>query len=141
MEIWDTISEECKDLISKMLRPAEKRLTAEQVLEHSWIKNNISKGSSSGLPKVLTKRLSSFSCMRKMEHAILTYMASQASENETAALRKYFMHLDKNGDGVLSMEEMKTGLLAIATPEIAQGLVSSLDTNESGFVDYNGKIK
>jgi calcium-dependent protein kinase len=122
-----------------MLRPAEKRLTAQQVLEHPWIKNNISKGSSASLTKVLTKRLSSFSCMRKMEHAILTYMATQASEKEIMALRKYFMSLDKNGDGVLSMEEIKTGLMKIASPELAQEIVLSLDTNESGFVDYNGK--
>jgi len=35
--VWQTVSEDCKDLVSKMLvKEPSKRLTAEQVLAHPW---------------------------------------------------------------------------------------------------------
>jgi calcium/calmodulin-dependent protein kinase I len=38
---WDNISDIAKDLISKLLaRNPEKRLSAEEVLKHSWLMNN-----------------------------------------------------------------------------------------------------
>ncbi len=33
----DGVSEECKDLIQKILLPAEKRMTIEQIFNHPWM--------------------------------------------------------------------------------------------------------
>lgn len=40
----------------------------------------------------------------------LTYIASQLSESEIIELGKLFMQLDKNNDGVLTIEEISAGI-------------------------------
>lgn len=37
-EEWQTISKEAKDLIKKLITRPEKRLTAQEALEHPWFK-------------------------------------------------------------------------------------------------------
>ena len=37
-EEWDDISKEAKDLIKKLICKPEKRLTAQEALEHKWFK-------------------------------------------------------------------------------------------------------
>ena len=38
-EEWTEISKEAKDLIKKLICKPEKRLTAEEALQHKWIKS------------------------------------------------------------------------------------------------------
>ena len=42
-EEWDNVSSEAKDLIKKLITKPERRLTAEEALQHKWIKNLTSK--------------------------------------------------------------------------------------------------
>jgi calcium-dependent protein kinase len=37
-EEWDEISKEAKDLIKKLICKPEKRLTAQEALDHKWMK-------------------------------------------------------------------------------------------------------
>ncbi len=138
MPIWETISKECKDLIKKMLRPADKRPTAEQVLKHEWFKIIDSKPATGSLPAVVTDRLGKFRKYQKVKQAVLTYLATQLSEKEMLPLKMYFVNLDKNGDGILSREELNAGLTTVKTDFNLAELADGLDTNESGFIDYNG---
>ena len=54
-----------------------------------------------------------------------------------------FKALDTNKDGKLSKEELKTAYSttkeSISLGDLEQ-LMSTLDTNGSGFVDYSGRI-
>jgi len=45
-----------------------------------------------------------------LKKVALTFIASQLSENEISDLGKLFRQLDDNGDGVLTIEEIKAGL-------------------------------
>ena len=40
-EEWDEISKEAKDLIKKLICKPEKRLTAQEALEHKWFKKTL----------------------------------------------------------------------------------------------------
>eukprot|EP00826_Nyctotherus_ovalis_P045674 TRINITY_DN5079_c0_g3_i3.p2 TRINITY_DN5079_c0_g3~~TRINITY_DN5079_c0_g3_i3.p2 ORF type:complete len:215 (+),score=60.09 TRINITY_DN5079_c0_g3_i3:854-1498(+) len=135
--VWKSISNECKDLISKMLRPAATRLTATQVLEHSWLETVHGKRVKEMIPSIVTQRLKSFRNYQKVKQAVLTYIATQLSEKEITSLRVCFMELDKNGDGVLSMEEIVEGLKKSTLNENFLEIAKSLDTNDSGYIDYN----
>jgi hypothetical protein len=94
-----------------MLTKPAKRLTAAQVLEHPWFKNEKQKV----VPKatVNLNHLRNFVTSSKLEKAVLTCMASQLSENEIMDLRNIFIQLDKNGDGTLTMEELAEGTIFI----------------------------
>ncbi len=39
-EEWNDVSKEAKDLIKKLISKPEKRLTAQEALEHKWFKIN-----------------------------------------------------------------------------------------------------
>jgi len=48
--------------------------------------------------------------MNKLKKASLVYIASQLNEVEISELGKLFKSLDTNGDGVLTIEEIKNAL-------------------------------
>ena len=38
VEEWDDVSADAKDLIKKLITKPEKRLTAEEALQHHWVR-------------------------------------------------------------------------------------------------------
>jgi len=58
--------------------------------------------------------LKNFTQHNKLKKVALTFIASQLSESEISDLGKLFKQLDKNGDGVLTIEEIKEGLSGIS---------------------------
>jgi len=135
-EEWDGVSKEAKDLITKMITLPTKRLTAAQVLEHPWMKlgNQYNKTKLS----MNLGQLRNFINASKLQKAVLTCMASQLSEFEIMDLRKVFLALDKNGDGTITLDELKEGLAKL--PDIKaneiQQIMNSIDTDKSGKIDY-----
>jgi calcium-dependent protein kinase len=53
-------------------------------------------------------------------------------------LKSLFISLDKNGDGKLSMEELKVGLKGTENEEELMDIMTSVDTDGSGDIDYTG---
>lgn len=57
---------------------------------------------------------------------------------------KCFKKLDLNNDGVLSLQQLKEGLMSYLklkdkeAQSIAQKIFAKVDTNGSGFIDYSG---
>lgn len=136
--VWKTISSECKDLISKMMCPCDRRLTAQQVLDHPWITRLADKPGKVELPAIITHQLKVFRSAQRIKQVVLTYLATQLSEKEMEPMKKLFMSLDKNGDGILSQEEINEGLKGRPDERELVSIISSMDTDGSGFIDYNG---
>lgn len=59
-EEWQTISKEAKDLIKKLITRPEKRLTAQEALEHPWFKKFEPKRISQFMKKRNFKALKSY---------------------------------------------------------------------------------
>ena len=137
MPVWKTISGDCKDLISKMLLPEEKRLNSQQVLDHPWLHKYAAKDVKIELPSIVTKSLGLFKGAQKVKKAVLSYLATQLSEKDMKNLRKIFLALDKNGDGQLSQEEISKGVKSDPKLTDLTSLVKSMDTDGSGSIDYN----
>lgn len=73
-EEWDEISKEAKDLIKKLICKPEKRLTAQEALEHKWFKKTL-KSEDAKKIKFRGKRLDQFKAFNKstkMQQAALT---------------------------------------------------------------------
>lgn len=107
-EEWEGVSDDVKDLITKMIIRPEKRLTAGQVLDHPWMKKKTDKKLTHSLN---ITQLRNFMGYCKLKKAVLTFMASQLSENEIIELGKIFVTLDSNGDGTLTLDELADGNL------------------------------
>ena len=131
---------ECKNLITKMLCPPGKRLSPQEVLIHPWMVKFSDKTPKADLPPIVTKQLKVFRGAQKVKKVVLTYLATQLSEKEMEPLKRIFMSLDKNGDGILSLEEINEGLKDRSDEKELREIMTSMDTDGSGFIDYNGNF-
>ncbi|CAK68017.1 unnamed protein product (macronuclear) [Paramecium tetraurelia] len=129
------VSDSCKDLISKMICKPEKRIKSHDVLTHPWMKQQHPAGS---FLSVNYQSLKNFTNFNRLKKVTLTYIASQLSEQEITELGKLFKQLDKNGDGVLTMEELTHGLTGLKkeSQNEIMGVIKSIDTDGSGAVNY-----
>ncbi|MCQ2816650.1 MAG: protein kinase [archaeon] len=139
---WKYISKDAKDLIKSMLSPPEKRPNAQQVMDNPWVKNN-APNSKDSLKSFKVEKLKKYASTNKMKKAVLTYRASRSSNKEKAKMDKVFKAMDTNGDGMLSLEEIKAGIAQISkeSPGLkmseVEAVFASIDTDGSGVIDYN----
>lgn len=134
---WRDVSDAAKDLIKKMLCKPDKRLKAGEILNHPWMTVKTDKKDDKPL-KLNYQVLRNFRSAEKLKKVALTFIASQMSESEIGELASMFHKLDKNGDGVLTFEEMQAGLSEMsdkAAKEI-QAVIDSIDTDKSGTINY-----
>jgi calcium-dependent protein kinase len=143
-EEWDNVSSEAKDLISKMLayKPAD-RYSASECLGHKWFSENISK---KNVDKTFSIRclnnMKKFHAERKLQQAALTYIVNHlVTKEDKNELLELFQQFDKNGDGVLSKEEILEGYKSILgdveAEREAERIMQEVDLDKNGTIDYN----
>merc|ERR1719188_2052046 len=137
---WKNISEDAKNLIRMLLKMNPKdRYTAEQSLNHDWIKNKAPKALGVNLQSGFIDNLRSFRSQNKLKKAALHIIAGQLNEEQIKGLRETFMALDTNGDGLLTSAEMKEGLSQAGLkdiPDDLQKILENINTDGSGVIDY-----
>ncbi|KAL6583919.1 Calcium-dependent protein kinase 10 [Orobanche minor] len=138
-EPWPQVSESAKSLVRQMLEPdPQKRLTAQQVLDHPWIQNS-KKASDVPLGDIVRARLKQFSVMNRFKKKALRVIAEHLSVEEVAVIRDMFVLMDTNNDGKVTYEELKAGLRRVgsqlAEPEIKL-LMDVADVDGNGVLDY-----
>ncbi|CAH9101053.1 unnamed protein product [Cuscuta epithymum] len=138
-EPWPSISETAKNLVRQMLEPDPKlRLTAKQVIEHPWIQN-AKKAPNVSLGDVVKSRLKQFSLMNRFKRKALRVIADFLSNEEVEDLKEMFGKIDTDSDGIVSIEELKVGLLKL-NPQLGESeiqmLIEAIDSNGKGTLDY-----
>jgi len=135
---WAKISGEAKDLINKMLSEPLNRLTAEQVLGHPWLKNQLSKDVKSNGVKINFNTFKTYSGANKLSRAVLTYIASRLTDDEVKKLKDAFQKIDVNKDGMLTLEELKNAVNQ--NPDVhvmnIEQIFKTIDTDNSGVINY-----
>ena len=135
---WANISKEAKDLINKMLSDPLTRLTAEQVLSHPWLVNQLNKNTKSKEIKLNFNTFKTYSGANKLSRAVLTYIASRLTDDEVKKLKDAFQKIDVNGDGMLTLEELKNAINQ--NPEVhvmnIEQIFKTIDTDNSGVINY-----
>lgn len=107
--IWEKVSDLAKDLISKLLQEEKKRITPKDALKHEWLKQ--CKGDA--MPRgntLLIDRLVRFQSCSRLRKAILSYLASKASDQDLKDEIEFFNMIDVNKDGYITKKELKAGL-------------------------------
>lgn len=144
---WDSISDDAKDLIKKILVPQKSRISAEKALKHRWLTKQLKqdKKTPACLKSVLDK-LVDFNVDNKLQEATKLFIITQLmSTKEIKEARDIFQELDENGDGKLSREELLNGYKKFIPVKSAEALVDKImkevDSDNSGFIDYNEFLK
>ncbi len=135
-EEWEDVSNEAKDLIKKLICKPERRLTAEEALQHSWIRTLAKNAKVGKLAKMNISSLKKFQKSQKLKQAALTCIAVQANPKDIKHLKDTFKQLDKNGDGSLTLEELRSGLADVKNGEEILALMQAADTDHSGTINY-----
>ena len=142
-EEWDSVSENAKLLIKKMLtKNPKKRLSALDSLQDVWFKKNLEKEETDKkLAKNVLSNMRKFKKNRKLEKATISFIINQLIlKEERSELEKQFKDWDTNGDGVLSREEIIKGYKKtygkVDENEI-DNMIKSIDLDGNGVIDYN----
>ncbi|KAI3873012.1 hypothetical protein MKX03_024709 [Papaver bracteatum] len=136
---WPKVSDSAKSLVKQMLEPdPRKRLTAQQVLEHSWLQN-AKKASNVPLGDIVRTRLRQFSVMNRLKKKAMRVIAEHLSIEEVEVIRDMFKLMDTDNSGKITYEELKAGLQKVgsqlAEPEMKM-LMEVADVDGNGTLDY-----
>lgn len=144
---WSHISQEAKDLISKMLTlDMDKRISSAEVLEHPWFQNNTKeKKLRLDLPigRRSLRNLKDFRAKNKLQDAILFFLVNQlTSKEEEQELMDQFLTIDSDGDGKLSKEDLlkayaKSGKDPKEAEIIVNNIMKNADKTGSGEINYS----
>lgn len=142
---WGKVSEHAKNLIRGLMTfEPRKRLAAPDALQHPWIQYYSQAALSQDSPLTtklggdLFEKFRDFQRHIKLKKLALTVVAYQMNEKDIGKLHEVFSALDKNGDGVLTIGEVSTGLSNMNVrygDEIVE-ILEELDTDGNGTIDY-----
>nr|GMD47863.1 calcium-dependent protein kinase 20-like [Ipomoea batatas] len=138
-EPWPSISDSAKDLVKKMLaRDPKKRLTANEVLCHPWVRVG-GVAPDKPIDSAVISRLKQFSAMNKLKKIAIRVIAENLSEEEIAGLKQMFKTIDSDNSGHITMDELQNGLekagANLKESEI-YSLMQAADIDNSGTIDY-----
>ena len=138
-EVWEEVGDEAKDLITNILVDEKKRLTPKECLSHPWVKQHTHSVSNPEVSKEHLDRMHDFQNSSNLKKAILTFLATKATDKDIKEEMSIFNQFDKNKDGYITTNELKKGLKNIGKyhDEDIDKIMLSLDTDNNGAINYN----
>lgn len=140
---WANVSDKAKDFITKLLTyDKDARATASEILTHPWLAELANLAVDESLALSVLDNMKGFRVDQTLKQATYAFIASQLlSKAEKDNLAKVFKAFDKNGDGKLSIQEVKEGYLEhygkVMSDEEVEQMFNAVDTDRSGFIDYS----
>jgi calcium-dependent protein kinase len=124
------------------------RYDATALLEHKWIQSQAPDVElPTNISKEIALNLKQFNARFKLEQAVYTYLATNASTLEDEKhLRQMFLNMDTSKDGLISKEEFIAGMRKAKTKvnfteEELYEMFEEMDADLSGNIDYTEFIR
>lgn len=151
--VWNEISKEAINLISELLtKDYNKRLSAQQALNHPWFKNMFSEKNKALLEyqkknfpnthlKEIITNIKCFRAEKKLQQAALAFIVHNlAKVDDVKELKNVFLAFDLDGDGRLTKDELIQGMSQIMTKGEAisdvEKIMTVIDVDNNGFIEY-----
>jgi calcium-dependent protein kinase len=140
---WARVSNHAKRVVRLLLTfDYLKRPTAEEVLNDPWVKQSL-KFLDISKPMIARtfKNFKHFYSSNKLQHSIYMFIAENLNNNEIKKqAADLFTHIDLNGDGKVSVQELVAGMadmgILMSEQEI-QMIIQEVDGNGNGWVDFS----
>ena len=153
---FPSLSSHAKDLISKLLQyDPQKRLSAEEALEHPWFKTAEFKKQdkevntiSPELAKELIHNMTNYRSDNILKCAVIAYLIHHITNTEECLeASKLFTKIDINSDGKIEKEELIQGFekyWGISNEEAKEKvdlIFANIDTDFNGFIEYEEFVR
>ena len=109
--VWKNISKHAKELIKKMLSPAKNRYTAAEVLNSKWLSVKLKKDDEKMNYYLDYKHIEKYKSYNKFKQAILTFIASRLSSEESNKIRNLFCCIDEGQKGRITYEDFSNYII------------------------------
>lgn len=105
-EIWETISDDAKDLLGKLLiKDPSSRLSAQEALDHAWFKTAESR--SEPLNPEILNCLRQYKAKSAFQKEALNVLARRLKRSEIEELTNAFATIDRDNTGLITSEELQ----------------------------------
>ncbi|EGR28131.1 hypothetical protein IMG5_182680 [Ichthyophthirius multifiliis] len=145
LEEFQQCSLEVKDLLTKLLvRNPKKRISAMESYNHVWVQQEVSREMANlVISQSAFKGLEKICNLKQIKKTLLVYMATQIQEKDVENLKKIFLKIDTNGNGMISEEELLLGIQQFKrelnieiNDDQAKRIFQAMDFDNSGQIDY-----
>ncbi|CAM6050580.1 unnamed protein product [Sphagnum compactum] len=138
---WPTISNSAVDFVKKLLqKDPHLRLSAAQALSHEWVREE---GVASDMPLDISvlSNMREFVKYSRLKQIALRALASTLDKTEIADLRDQFEAIDVDGNGVITLEEMKKALAEDKPWKVKESrvleILEAMDSDMDGMIDFD----
>ena len=114
---WQSVSREAKDFVTAMIvYNPQKRLSAEQAVNHPWLKKTLFRQTTADVKKEenlmgnVRDNILNYAKTSELKRIAAVVVAHKSSSAEILEMRKAFDKYDHKKDGMISWEEFKLAL-------------------------------
>lgn len=141
-EGWNNVSDGAKHLVANLLLvDSDRRYTAQQALDHLWIRKWIEHAETAPPGKEMLQAvddsLLQYRHTSTLKKLALNLIAHKSTTQEIIALRNVFDTIDKSHNGTVDHDEFREGLKRsrFSDEELDQ-IFESIDVDKSGQIQY-----
>merc|ERR1719408_586717 len=107
---WDKMNNQAKDFVARLLKASpSKRMPIKDACAHQWLHSQHHDHATSEASASVFASLQNFTAQSTFKRMCITAVARQLDHTHLKDIHQVFRDMDQNGDGVLSLEEVKSG--------------------------------